>query len=98
MNFLSMWALISKILKLQAIGLGKSLRFFAKISINSTNMFQTKQFCCQTRFIISISSYQVKISGLYPLLHGFTALNKIGEILIKRLIIILIKKSIKENY
>ena len=83
MNFLSMWALISKILKLQALGLGKSLSFFVKISINSTNMFQTKQFWCQTRFIISISSYQVKISGLYPLLHGFTALNKIGEILIK---------------
>ena len=98
MNFLSMRALISKNLKLQARGLGKTLCFFCKISINSTNMFQTKQFCCQTRLIISIPSYQVKISGLYTLLHGFTALNKIGGILIKRLIIILIKRSIKENY
>ena len=44
MNFHSMWALISKILKLQALGLGKSLNFFVKISINSINMFQTKQF------------------------------------------------------
>ena len=83
MNFLSMQALISMILKLQDLGLGKSLFFFVKISINSTNMFQTKQFRCQTRFIISISSYQVKISGLYPLLHVFTALDKIGEFFIK---------------
>ena len=60
-------------------------------------MFQKKQFGCQTRFMISISSYQVKISGLYPLLHGFTALNRIGEILIKRLIIILIKMLTKET-
>ena len=82
MNFLSMQALISMILNFQDLGLGKSL-FFVKISINSTNMFQTKQFRCQTRFIISISSYQVKISGLYPLLHVFTALDKIGEFLIK---------------
>ena len=98
MNFLSMLALISKILKLQALGLGKSLSFFVKISINSTSMFQTKQFGCQTRFMMSISSYQVKISGLYPSLHGFTALNRIGEILIKRLIIILIKRLTKEKY
>ena len=98
MNFLSMWAIISKTLKLKALGLGKSLSFFVKISINSTNMFQTKQFGRQIRFMISISSYQVKISGLYPLLHGFTAFNRIGEILIKRLIIILIKRLTKENY
>ena len=48
--------------------------------------------------MISISSYQVKISGLYPLLNGFTALNRIGEILIKRLIIILIKRLTKETF
>ena len=72
--------------------------FFVKISINPTNMFQTKQFGCLTRFMISISSYPVKISGHYPLLHGFTVLNRIGEILIKKLIIILIKKLTKENY
>ena len=62
-----------------------------------TTMFKKKQFGCQTRFMLSISSYQVKISGLYPLLHGFTALNRIGEFLIKRLIIILIKRLTKEN-
>ena len=89
-----MRALISKILKLQALGLGKSLQCFVKVSINSTNMFQTKEFGCQTMFIISISSYQVKISGLYPSLHGLTALNKIAEILIKRLIIIVIKTEV----
>ena len=30
--------------KIQALGFGKSLSFFVKISINSTNVFQTKQF------------------------------------------------------
>ena len=47
--------------------------------------------------MISITSYQVKISGLYPLLHGFTALNRIGEILIKMLIIILIERLKKKT-
>ena len=63
-------------------------------------MFQTMQFGCQTRLMISISSHQVKISGLYPLLHGFTrnfdkkAHNNLNQEIDKRKLLMLFTKSL----